>query len=280
MSEFIANNQKYIDILIKFLSDFGLKLLGAIVVLIIGFRIIKIINRYVERLFEKTDFDPMLESFATSMISIILKILILISAAWIVGVETSSFAALLAAAGLAVGMALSGTLQNFAGWVLILVLRPYKIWDRISLGGYEWVVKSIYIFNTILLTPDKKTVIIPNADISSGSMINFSTEPVRRLDLAIGIDYSDDIDLAKKTLQEIVDADDRIVDKEKATIAVSDLGDNAVIIAFRVFVHNEDYWTLKFDLLEAIKKTFDEKGLNFPFPQRQVHITKEDPTIA
>ncbi len=157
---------------------------------------------------------------------------------------------------------------------MILVLRPYKIGDFIELGGYSGTVKKIYIFNTVLLTPDKKTIIIPNADISSGSMINYSTEPIRRLDLEIGIDYGDDIDLAKDTLREIVDADDRILKKDEATIAVTELGDNAVIIACRVFVKSGDYWALKSAMLETIKKTFDKKGLNFPYPQTQVHITK------
>ncbi len=276
MSEFFANNQQYIDMLTKFLINFGLRLIGAILVLYIGFKIIKVINHQIKKIFEKTDFDSMLESFAESVISILLKIFLFLGAAGIVGIETTSFLALFASAGLAVGMALSGTLQNFAGGVMILVLRPYNIGDFISLGGYEWTVKSIHIFNTILLTGDKKTVIIPNADISNGSMINFSTEPVRRLDLSIGIDYSDDINLAKKTLREIVEADERVINTEKITIAVSELGDNAVIIICRVFVKSENYWPLKFDLLETIKKTFDEKGLHFPFPQRQIHMTKED----
>ncbi|MBS9783999.1 mechanosensitive ion channel [Candidatus Gracilibacteria bacterium] len=276
MTEFLANNQKYIDIMTHFLTNFGLKLIIAIVVLYIGFKVVGFINSRIEKALKKAKLDPMIEGFIVSAISILLKIFVLLSAAKVIGIETSSFMAIFAAAGLAVGMALSGTLQNFAGGVMILVLRPYKIGDFISLSGYEGTVKNIYIFNTILLTTDKRTVIIPNADISNGSMINFSTEPIRRLDLSIGIDYSDDIDLAKKTLQEIVDAEDRILDKENTTIAVGELGDNAVIILCRVFVKNADYWTVNFDMLETIKKTFDEKGLNFPFPQRQIHMTKED----
>ena len=230
------------------------------------------INRGVHKVMEKNDWDPMLESFLSSLISILLKVMVIISAAGIIGVQTSSFVAMVAAAGLAIGMALSGTLQNFAGWVMILLFKPYKIWDYIEAGGHSGSVSQIHIFNTILLTPDKKTIIIPNADISNASMINYSTQKQRRLDMQVGISYSDDIDLAKSTLLELAQQESRIDHNKDITIVVDSLWDNAVLINFRFFLNSGDYWPVKWEMTEKIKKTFDKKGLNFPFPQRDIHM--------
>jgi small conductance mechanosensitive channel len=217
----------------------------------------------------------MLESFIISLSSIVFKVLVFISAAWVIWIETSSFVAMLAAAGLAIGMALSGTLQNFAGWVMILLLKPFKNWDFVEVGWYAWTVTQIHIFNTVLLTGDKKRITIPNADISNSSMTNYSTEPKRRLDLLVWIWYWDDIDLTKATLEELANADNRIIVKDWLTIAVDELWDNAVVLKFRFFVKSADYWAVKWDMLENIKKTFDEKWISFPFPQRDVHLYNE-----
>ncbi len=276
IQKLVTENQGLLDKWWDFLLSFWPKLLGAIAILYIGFKVIHIIEWFIEKAFKRAKLDPMLEGFIESIVSILLKIFVVISAAGLVGVETSSFVAIIAAASLSVGMALSWTLQNFAGGVMILILKPYKIGDYISAAGYEGTVKQILIFNTILLTVDRQTVIIPNAEISNASMKNYSSEPMRRLDLDIGIDYSDSIDLAKETLQYIVDNTAKVINKEHATIAVKELGDNAVIITCRVFVRTADYWDVHFEMLENIKKTFDAKGLNFPFPQRQIHITKQE----
>lgn len=272
---FDSLNSEQMNILFEKLVDYSAvivpKILWALLVLWIGFKIVNMINRGVHKIMDKNHWDPMLESFLSSLISILLKVMVIISAAGIIWVQTSSFVAMLAAAGLAIGMALSGTLQNFAGWVMILMFKPYKIWDYIEAGGYSGSVSQIHIFNTILLTPDKKTIIIPNSDISNSAMTNYSSEPVRRLDMQVGISYSDDIDLAKDTLLELAKADSRVMQDKDITIVVDSLWDSAVIINFRFFLKSSDYWATKWEMTEKIKKTFDKKGLNFPFPQRDVH---------
>jgi small conductance mechanosensitive channel len=182
---------------------------------------------------------------------------------------------MLAAAGLAIGMALSGTLQNFAGWVMILAFKPYKIGDFIEAGWHSGSVKEIHIFNTILLSGDRKQIIIPNSDISNASMINYSTEKRRRVDLQVWVSYTDDLDLVKTTLKEISESEKRIIQKEGITIAVAELWDNAVIFNYRFFVKSADYWGVRGDILETVKKIFDKKGISFPFPQRDVHLYKE-----
>lgn len=258
--------------IVDYSAQFVPKLFWALIVLWIGFKIAKMINKAVTKVMDKNDWDPMLESFIASLISIVVKVLVIISAAGIIGVQTSSFVAMIAAAGLAIGMALSGTLQNFAGWVMILLFKPYKIWDYIEAGWYSGTVSEIHIFNTILLTPDKKTIIIPNSDISNSAMINYSTQKTRRLDMQVGISYWDDIDLAKSTLLELAKAESRIHHDQDITIVVDSLWDNAVLINFRFFLKGSDYWPVKWEMTEKIKKEFDKKGLNFPFPQRDVHI--------
>lgn len=273
---FESLNSEQMNILFEKITDYSVdivpKIIWALLVLWIGFKIVNMINRGVHKVMDKNDWDPMLESFLSSLISILLKVMVIISAAGIIGVQTSSFVAMLAAAGLAIGMALSGTLQNFAGWVMILLFKPYKIWDYIEAGWYSWSVSQIHIFNTILLTPDKKTIIIPNSDISNAAMINYSTQKQRRLDMQVGISYSDDIDLAKQTLLELAKDESRIDHSKDITIVVDSLGDNAVLINFRFFLNSWDYWAVKWEMTEKIKKTFDKKGLNFPFPQRDVHM--------
>lgn len=271
-SSTIWDSEKYIQLLVDFSASFIPKILGALIVLWIGFKVINILNKAMHKIMKKAKWDPMLESFILSLTSIVLKILVFISAAWVMWVETSSFVAMLAAAGLAIGMALSGTLQNFAWGVMILIFKPYKLWDFIEAGWHAGTVEEIHIFNTILLSGDKKTIIIPNSDISNWSMINYSTQPKRRLDLQVWISYSDDIDLTKNTLEQIAKSDQRILTDDGITIAIAELWDNAVIFNFRVFVNSADYWSVRWDLLENIKKTFDAKWISFPFPQRDVHI--------
>lgn len=271
----ISESSKYIDLLLNFLMDFWPKVIWAILVLWIWFKVVAIINKWIAKIMNKANWDEMLESFISSLVSIILKMLVFISAAWVIWVETSSFIAMLAAMWFAVGMALSGTLQNFAWWVMILLLKPFKAWDYVEAWWHGWSIKEIWIFNTTLLTPDKKTIIIPNADISNWSLVNYSAEPKRRIDLQIGIWYNDDIDLTKKVLKEIADKEKRIIQSNGYTIAIAELWDNAVIFNYRFFVKSKDYWDVKWDILETIKKTFDKKWISFPFPQRDIHTYNE-----
>lgn len=198
--------------------------------------------------------------------------MVILAAAGTIGVQTTSLVALLAAAGFAIGMALSGTLQNFAGWVMILLLKPFRIGHYIEVTGHAGSVQAIGIFNTTLSTTDQKKIIIPNSDISNSAVINYTASTDRRVDLVIGISYDDNIDLAKETLQEIADSDERILKNKGITIGLSELWDNSVNFVFRFFVKNSEYWPVRFDTMEAVKKTFDKKWLNFPYPQRDVHM--------
>ena len=188
------------------------------------------------------------------------------------GVETTSFIAILWAAGLAIGMALSGTLQNFAGWVMILLFKPFKIWDFIEVNWDAWVVNEIQIFNTYLETADKRIIIIPNSEISGKTLTNFTTVGKRLVEFNIWVWYSEDTDKVKDTLEEIAKKEKRVIQKEWIPIFLSELADSAVVFKMRVTVKTADYWPVYFAILEDIKRTFDKKGISFPFPQRDVHI--------
>ena len=266
---------KLSDIAMQWIMSYTPKIIWALIVLWIWFKITAIIANTISRVMDKQKLSPMLKSFVISLSSIMLKIMVIVAAAWVVWVQTSSFVAMLAAAWFAIGMALSGTLQNFAGWIMILLLKPFQIWHFVEIWGYAWSIKEIWIFNTTLLTPDKKRIIIPNSDIANWSMINYSAEPKRRIDLVIWVSYDDDIDLVKKTLAEIAEKEERIIKNQDITIWLAELWDNSVNFNYRFFVKSNDYWPTKYDILETIKKTFDKKGISFPFPQRDVHIYNE-----
>ncbi len=264
------------DKLIEMANDlivvYGLKLVTAVIVLIIGLWIIRMIKNGMGKVLLKRKIDQSLTPYVLSLLSTSLKALLIISVMSMMGVEMTSFIAILGAAGLAVGLALSGTLQNFAGGVMILIFKPFKVGDFVTMAGHSGTVKEIQIFNTILKTPDNKTIIIPNNEISGASIINFSTEPTRRVDMTFGIGYSDDIDKTRKTLNEIISTDERIIPEPAPFIAVSELADSSVNFVVRVWVNAPDYWGVFFDTQEKVKKTFDEKGIGIPFPQRDVHI--------
>lgn len=253
---------------------FGPRLIGAIITLIIGWWIIKIIQRSIRKSFEKREMEPSLRGFLNSMIGILLKVLLLISVVGMIGVQMTSFIAILGAVGLAVGLALSGTLQNFAGGVVILLFKPFKVGDYIDAQGHSGSVNEIQIFNTILKTPDNKTIIIPNGGLSTGSMINYSTEPRRRVDFVFGIGYGDDVDKARAVIQKLIDGDDRILKDPAPFIAVSELADSSVNLVVRVWAEASNYWGIYFDMHEKVYKTFDKEGLNIPFPQMDLHVHK------
>ncbi len=248
------------------------KLLLAIVTLIIGLWIIKIIMRAVGKIMHKKHFDEMLQSFLVSMIGILLKIMLFITVVGMIGVEMTSFIAILGAAGLAIGMALSGTLQNFAGGVMLLIFRPFKKGDFLQAQGYSGVVQEIQMFNTILLSTDNKTIIIPNGGLSSGAMVNFSTEPTRRVDFTFGIGYTDDIDQAKGILNDLLTNHPKVLKDPAHFVAVSELADSSVNFVVRAWVNAADYWEVFFYMQETVKKEFDKKNIGIPFPQRDVHV--------
>lgn len=255
-----------------FVLFYGPKLIGAIITLAIGWWIIKIIQRTVRKRFEKKEVDPSLRGFLNSIIGILLKTMLLISVIGMLGVKMTSFIAILGAAGLAVGMALSGTLQNFAGGVMILLFKPFKSGDYIEAQGYAGIVNEIQIFNTILKTPDNKTIIIPNGGLATGSMINYSAEPKRRVDFVFGIGYGDNTSKAKKVLLDLIAADERILKDPEPFVAVKELGDSSVNLVVRVWAEAKDYWGIYFDMTENVYNSFNKEGLNIPFPQMDVHL--------
>lgn len=261
--------------ILPLVQDFAIDLLLAIITLVIGLWVIKIIIGGIKKGMEKRDVDATIRKFLGSILGIALKIMLFISVISMVGVEMTTFVAILAAAGLAIGMALSGTLQNFAGGVILILFKPFKVGDFIDAQGYMGTVNEIQIFNTILKTVDNKTIIIPNGPLSTGPMTNFSTEPRRRVDFTFGIGYSDDIDKAKGIIKSLVDADERILKDPEPFIAVSELADSSVNFAVRTWVEAPNYWGVFFDMTENVKKSFDKEGVSIPFPQTDVHVYNE-----
>ena len=268
-----------IEVITKWIYDLavtkGIQIVIALVVLIIGLWIIKVIVNSLGKMMEKKNTDPSLRPFLKSMASVLLKIMLIISVMGMMGIEMTSFIAVLGAAGLAVGMALSGTLQNFAGGVMLLIFKPFRVGDFIEAQGFMGTVSEIQIFNTILKTPDNKTIIIPNGGLSTGPMTNFSTEKTRRVDFSFGIGYGDDIDKAKSVLEGILAEDARILKDPEPFIAVGELADSSVNFTVRVWVDGADYWGVHFDTIEKVKKAFDKEGISIPFPQTDVHLFTE-----
>lgn len=265
---------EYIDLAMEMAIGYGPKLILAIVTLIIGLWVISAFTSGVRKGFEKSGMEESLRGFLLSLISIGLKVLLVISVASMVGVETTSFIAVLGAAGLAVGLALQGSLANFAGGVLILIFRPYKVGDYIDAGGVSGSVRKIEIFSTVLTTPDNKTIIVPNGSVSNSAITNYSTQETRRVDIVFGIGYDDDMKKAKDILSGLIEADDRILKDPEPAVVVSNLGDSAVDITTRSWVNSGDYWGVYFDLIENGKRAFDENGISIPYPQSDVHLYK------
>lgn len=266
------DTEKIVSQLTEMIVTYGPKLIGAIIVLIVGLWVIKAVTKGFGKILEKRKTNDSLAPFLKSLVNIMLKIMLIISALGMLGIEMTSFIAILASAGLAVGMALSGTLQNFAGGVMILLFKPFKVGDFISAQSYMGTVHEIQIFNTILKTPDNKTIIIPNGGLSNASMTNFSTEEKRRVDWTFGIAYGDDVDKAKAVIKKLADEDSRILQDPELFIAVSELANSSVNFAVRAWVNAADYWGVFFDMNEKIYKTFSKEGLNIPFPQMDVHV--------
>lgn len=259
----------------KIIAEYLPSLATAILILVIGWWVIGMITRGFRKIFKARELDKNLESFLVTVINTGLKVMLAISVLQIAGLEVTAFVAVLGAAGLAIGMALSGTLQNFAGGVLLLILKPFKSGHFIEALGYSGTVQEVTIFNTILTTPDNKTIILPNGPLSTSSLTNYSAKPTRRVDMTFGIGYDDDIDKAKATLNELIEADERILKDPAHVVVVSALADSSVNFAVRVWVNAPDYWGVFFAMQEKVKKTFDERGISIPFPQRDIHVYNE-----
>ena len=268
----MENFEVYVTKFIELVMAYAPKLALAIVTLIVGLWLIGIVTKVTRKSMEKTKADKTLIPFITNLLSWGLKVLLFISVASMVGIATTSFIAVLGAAGLAVGLALQGSLANFAGGVLILIFKPYNVGDLVEAQGHLGVVKEVQIFNTILLTPNNKRVIIPNGAVSNGSIVNYSAEGILRVDLVIGIAYESDIPKAKEVLHNVM-ADHELVLKDPATtVAVSELADSSVNLVVRPWCKVSDYWQVYFDITESAKAALEANGVTIPFPQRDVHL--------
>jgi small conductance mechanosensitive channel len=269
----MMNWENYYDKIIDLILFYGPKLVGAILVWIIGSIVIKTLVKGFEKLLSSRKIDVSLRPFLKGIVSALFKVMLVISVLGMLGIEMTSFVAILASAGLAVGMALSGTLQNFAGGVMILIFKPFKNGDFIEAQGHAGIVSEIQIFNTILKTPDNKTIIIPNGGLSTSSMVNYSAEKTRRVDWTFGIGYGDKTEDAKDILTKLMNDDERIISNpEPPFVAVSQLGDSSVNFVVRAWVKSEDYFGVFFDMNEKVYNTFDKEGLNIPYPQMDVHV--------
>ncbi|MBL4589939.1 MAG: mechanosensitive ion channel [Alphaproteobacteria bacterium] len=257
-------------------ASYGIKIALAIAIFMIGKRIAKLAIGFVKKMMIKASMDETLTSFAGNIMYGLSMAFIVIAALSQLGVDTTSLAAILAAAGLAIGLALQGSLSNFASGVLIILFHPFKIGDWVDIAGVAGTVEEISIFTTVLTTGDNKQVIIPNGTVTSNNIINNSTKPTRRVDLVIGVGYDDDLKKVKKVLTKIVEKHDLILKEPATKIAVSELAENSVNFVVKPWVKAGDYWTVHADLLEEIKLTFDKEGISFPYPQRDVHIIGEN----
>ena len=249
----------------------GGHILKAVIVFLVGRFLIRMLNRLVRRLMDKRNVDISIKTFVRSLVNILLTVLLIVSVVGALGVETTSFAALLASAGVAVGMALSGNLQNFAGGLVILLFKPYKVGDWIDAQNVSGTVKEIQIFHTILTTADNKLIYVPNGALSSGVVTNYSNQTTRRVEWIVGVDYGEDYNKVEKVVREVLAADKRILDDPAPFIALHALDASSVNVVARVWVNSADYWGVYFDINKAIYATFNEQGINFPFPQLTVH---------
>ena len=252
--------------------EYGVKIIGALAVLIIGMWLAKMIKKGIVKLMQKRKVDPTLVAFAASLLYVALQMFVIIAALSTLDINITSFIAILGAAGLAIGLALQGSLSNFAAGVLMIIFKPIKVGDFVEAGGVMGGVQEISIFTTILNTPDNKKVIVPNAKVMGDNITNFNANGTRRIDLVAGISYGDDIDKAKTVLEGILAADERILNDPEPTVAVVEMADSSVNFVVRPWVDGADYWGVYFDTTETIKKRFDEEGITIPFPQRDVHL--------
>ena len=268
---------KYLELAIQYGIEYGIKIVSAVAIFIIGRWIVKKISGFMEKLMKKGGVDATLSAFIMNMINILLMVVVVLAAVTELGVNTTSFIAILGAAGLAIGLSLQGILGNIGSGVILILFRPFQVGDTISAAGETGTVESITLFNTVLLTPDNKVILAPNSAVAAGNIVNFSKQEERRVDFVFGIGYDDDLKLAKATLQEIIDADDRILKDPASFIGVGELGDSSVNFTVRVWVKAADYWGVYFDTNEKVKLTFDEKGISMPYPQMDIHL---DPVQA
>lgn len=275
----IPKSLSQLDIVIQNLIDSGISagkhIIAAVVIFIVGRFIIKLINRLVASILQRRHIEISVQTFLSSLVNIILTILLIITVIGALGVNTTSFAALIASAGVAIGMALSGNLQNFAGGLIILLFKPYRVGDFIDVCGVQGTVSAVQIFHTILLTPDNKAVYLPNGSTSSSTITNYSRENKRRIEWTFGIDYGEDVNRARTAILSVITADARILPDPAPFVAVGGLSDSSVDIIVRVWVPTEEYWNVYYDMHQRVYETFNEQKINFPYPQQTVHLVQD-----
>ncbi len=258
------------------LMQIGIHVISAIAIFLIGKWIARIVTNLAKKAMSKADVEDTLEHFLGNMLYYTLMAAVIIATINQLGVQTTSLLAVVGAAGLAIGLALQGSLSNFASGVMIVAFRPYRVGDYIVAGGVNGTVEEVQIFTTILKTPDNVRIIVPNSQVMAAEITNYSANPTRRVDIVAGCGYDDDLDKVRQVLEGVIAADDRILADPAPTIAVSELGDSSVNFVVRPWVNAADYWAVKFDVTEQIKKRFDQEGISIPFPQRDVHVYKHD----
>lgn len=269
------STEELTSMVIKWVLNLSARVLIALAIFFIGRWIIRYLRKLLRRMMERRAVEASLKSFLLNLVSITLTLFLIIVIIGILGIDTTSFVAIFASAGLAIGMALSGTLQNFAGGVMILIFKPFRVGDFIEAQGQTGTVKEIQLFNTVINTTDNKTIMIPNGGISTGIINNYSKESIRRVEWTFGIGYGDDYDLAKATIASMLDQDARVLKDPAYFIALSSLGDSSVNIVVRAWTSTGDFWNVFFDMNEKVYKQFPIVGLNIPYPQMDVHLHQE-----
>ena len=254
---------------------YGMQVLAAVIILVVGLWLAKKVKGVLRSVMEKREVDATLIGFFSALVYGALVIFVVIAAISKLGVQTTSFIAVVGAAGLAVGLALQGSLANFASGVLLIIFKPFKAGNFIKAGGEAGTVVEVGILSTELKTPDNVKIILPNSQIMSSPISNFSAHDTRRCDMLIGVSYSDDLSKAKQLIEEVILADERVLEEPALQVAVSNLGDSSVDFVVRPWVNAADYWTFKFDTIQAIKEKFDAEGVSIPFPQRDVHLFED-----
>ncbi|PJC86263.1 mechanosensitive ion channel protein [Vibrio sp. HA2012] len=269
VGQWVADNS---DLLIQY----GVNLISAVLILFIGNIIVKAIAGSVSKILHKREMDKAVVDFISALVRYLLFIIVLIAALGRIGVQTASVVAVIGAAGLAIGLALQGSLSNFAAGVLIVAFRPFKSGDYVEIGGVAGSVESIQVFQTVLTTPDNKMVVVPNSSVISGPITNYSRHSTRRIDLVIGVSYKSDLQKTKEVLASVLKADERILKEPEPIIGVHTLADSSVNFVVRPWVKTSDYWAVYFDTMQGIKEALDREGIEIPFPQMDVHLNKVD----
>lgn len=252
--------------------EFGINVVTALAIFYVGKMAVGLLLRAMRKIMQAQAIDKTLETFVSNLARLVLLTLVLIAAISALGIQTTSFIAILGAAGLAVGLALQGSLSNFASGVLIVLFRPYRVGDYVEAAGIGGTVVEVQILTTIFKTPDNKLVIVPNSQVMNSVITNYSANEIRRIDMVIGVSYGDDLDKVRAALTALLDAEKRVLADPPYTVAVAALADSSVNFVVRPWVNTADYWGVTFDLTEAIKKRFDKEGISIPFPQRDVHV--------